>query len=140
MLLVSTRMLLHSLAVLTESWESGVRMNCKDIEQEVGLNERTISVGLTKLAKAGILDSVTGGRVRGYKFARDPQTVTLSEVIEIVEGENLFHCCKEIIEGMSCGNTKENCRVYQIYAELYAETTKRLSTLSIKEYADECNR
>ncbi len=138
MLLVSTRMLLHSLAVLAEKWESGVRMNCKDIEREVGLNERTISVGLTKLAKSGILDSITGGRVRGYKFARDPKDVYLSEVIEIVEGKCTFHCGKEIIDGMSCGNTKENCRVYRIYEELYVEVKEKLGELSVYEYALAC--
>lgn len=131
-------MLLHSLAVLAEKWEGGERMNCKDIERLVGLNERTISVGLTKLAKAGILDSVTGGRIRGYKFARDPRSVNIEEVIEVVEGDNSFHCGKELIEGMVCHNTKEHCRIYKIYENSYNEAKSRLSKFSVYDYAHQC--
>lgn len=135
MLLLSTRMLLHSLAILADRWESGERMNCKDIERLSGLQARTISSNLTKLSKAGILNSTTGGTVRGYKFAVDPRSVTVGDILNIVEGGMTFHCGKNVIEGVTCSNSPEKCSIYQVYSELYSVAMERLATITIYDFS-----
>jgi len=57
---------------------------------------------LQKLARHGLLQSFRGRR-RGYSLARDPSEIRLRELLEAIEGPDLFHRC--LFWGHRCGDT-----------------------------------
>jgi Rrf2 family iron-sulfur cluster assembly transcriptional regulator len=69
----------------------------------------TLSKLLQDLAKAGFVKAERG-RHKGYVFARPPQDITLLEVLELTEGEDLFGECP--LKHCVCGGTPTTCQIY----------------------------
>lgn len=64
---------------------------------------------LQQLAHAGLVRFVSG-RKRGYVFAKSPEEISLTDVLETIEGEPVFDDCP--LKHCLCGGTPENCRIY----------------------------
>ncbi len=64
---------------------------------------------LQQLARAGLIRFVSDHK-RGYVFAKSPEEISLTEVLETIEGEPLFNDCP--LKHCLCDGTPENCRIY----------------------------
>jgi len=71
----------------------------RDLAEETGIPQPTVSKILKQLARRGLVDSVRGAH-GGYRLARPPADVTVAEVIEAVEGP---------IGVTECGSHDEDC-------------------------------
>jgi len=60
---------------------------------------------------------------RGYVFAKSPKEISLLELFEAIEGNPLFDDC--FLRHCECGGTKENCRIFSVWAN----ATKRIKEL-----------
>ena len=60
---------------------------------------------------------------RGYVFAKSPKEISLLELFEAIEGNPLFDDC--FLRHCECGGTKENCRIFSVWAN----ATKRIKGL-----------
>ena len=83
---------------------------------------------LQQLAKAGFLRSVRKHK-RGYEFARPPETISLLELIEVMEGELELTDC--LFNHCNCGGTPENCLIYAQWLEATKQMRKLLADTSI---------
>lgn len=75
-----------------------------------------------QLVKARFVKTVKS-KSRGYVFVRPPEEISLLELFEAVEGGPLFNDC--FLRHCECGGTKENCRIYSVWAN----ATKRVEAL-----------
>jgi len=75
-----------------------------------------------QLVKARFVKAVKS-KNRGYVFAKPPEEISLLELFEVAEGGPLFDDC--FLRHCECGGTKENCRIYSVWAN----ATKRIETL-----------
>ena len=67
----------------------------KDIAAEQGISEKYLSLIVIPLRSAGLLLS-TRGAYGGYSLARDPEKISLKEVVDVLEGEAyLVDCVRE---------------------------------------------
>ncbi len=67
-------------------------ISAKDLCGRFGLSFTLVSKILQRLTAAGVVTSVQGPK-GGYSLARSPHDITLSELIQAVEGGNdIIHC------------------------------------------------
>ena len=67
----------------------------KDIAASEGISGKYLSLIVIPLRAAGLINSLRGAH-GGYSLARDPQEITLCDVVEALEGETcLVRCVKQ---------------------------------------------
>lgn len=67
----------------------------KDIAESEGISGKYLSLIVIPLRAAGLINSLRGAH-GGYSLARDPQEITLCDVVEALEGETcLVRCVKQ---------------------------------------------
>ncbi len=68
------------------------RLNAAQVAEETGLPLPTVQKLVSKLSAAGLLRSVRGAG-GGFQLARPPAAVTLTEIIEAIEGPIAMTSC-----------------------------------------------
>lgn len=90
-----------------------VMFSAEYLYQELKIPRRYLRRLLTGLSKAGIIAS-TRGRSGGFVFQRDPDQITLKEIIDLMEGENTMNQC---ILGFSCCVAGSFCSLHNDWSE-----------------------
>ena len=87
----------------------------REIAQEQGISEKYISRLIIELRRAGLLQSVRGYN-GGYVLSREPESVTILEVVEVMEGPM---CIVECADGKTCGSGRiGTCLVQGLWAKM----------------------
>lgn len=134
MISISARIGLQALTVMVDWWELNERICNKHIAEKVGCSQKTLTPVLIKLVKADILSSATGGTVRGYRLMRDPREISIAEIMKVINGRVVFHCCKQLID-INCTRDKGECLIYNtINAKLIAFVQK-FEEMTLYEFA-----
>lgn len=115
---------LHSLVYLIDL-PTDETIGIKELAEFQGLSETYLSKVFSKLAKAGVVNSVPGVN-GGYKLARNPKDISFWDVIQAVEGIKPIFQCKNILKNnvmyqddeqcQSC-NTNSTCTINQVMLE-----------------------
>jgi Rrf2 family protein len=74
----------------------------KDIATEQGISEKYLSLIVIPLRAAGLLFSARGA-YGGYSLARNPEKISLKEIVDALEGEACLVDC--VREPSSCSRT-----------------------------------
>jgi Rrf2 family protein len=85
-----------------------------------------------ELAKSGLLRSFRGAR-GGFALARDPNTITLRQIIEALEGPIAINRCLDPREG--CEHI-ETCRLYRTLAQAQQEMLQILDHTTLYDVAN----
>ncbi len=72
---------------LAKEYDSGEPLQLRRIAAEHGISARFMVQILLQLKGAGLVAS-TRGAAGGYRLVRPPQEISLSDVIEVIEGDN----------------------------------------------------
>lgn len=88
---------------------------------------------MTDLSKKGLIKSVQG-RDGGYIFAKNPNDIYISQVIDAVEGIYKYEGC--LMGFNDCGN-ENPCSLHQDYAPIKEQLLEFLSTTSLAEIRNE---
>ncbi len=131
---MSARVGLQALAVMVDTWEINERICNKDIAEKVGCSQKTLTPLLIKLVKADILSSATGGTVRGYRLMRDPRSISVAEIMRIINGRVVFHCCKDLMS-INCTRKKDECLIYKTINLKIIAFVKRFEDISLYDFA-----
>ncbi len=84
---------LHCTWLLTMP-RDGAPLPARRLAEFYGLPEAYLAKLLKALVRAGVLRASSGPR-GGYRLARPPESITVAEVVEAVEGQApLFHCAE----------------------------------------------
>lgn len=87
---------------------SGARLSATALAEETGIPLPTTQKLMGKLAAAGLFTSARGGG-GGFLLAKSPDAISLTDVIEAVEGPIAMTSC--IDEGRRCCALEEACQV-----------------------------
>lgn len=112
----------------------GATASAKDIADAYRLPVPLLAKVLQKLAKAGILQSLSGTN-GGYKLARDPSTITALEVIRSIDGPIILTTC--FTSHSDCGLSPQ-CTVREPLRRVHEGILKLLDNITITDLsADE---
>lgn len=89
-----------------------------------------------KLARQGILTSFRG-RQRGYALARPPADITVREVLEAVDGHDLFRRCIFVSE--TC-NQADPCPLHDTWTPIMTSAIDAMSKTTLANLAIELDK
>ncbi len=84
-----------------------------------------------KLTRHGILRSFRGRR-RGYALARPPQDITVREVVEAIEGPDVFQRC--VFWGDTCSDASP-CLLHEAWLTVRPAMTDLMGRISLEDVA-----
>jgi Rrf2 family transcriptional regulator, iron-sulfur cluster assembly transcription factor len=108
---------------------TGKIINRKLIAGEMDIPDQFLSKIATQLARAGILEIIQGAR-GGLRLIRQPDKVTLLEVVEAVIGEIYLNDC--IMEHGSC-KRKPVCSVHLVWDKARTQLRETLREVSFAD-------
>ncbi len=87
---------------------------------------------MTDLARNGFIKSIKG-REGGYVFAKNADTIHLSEIIDAVEGMDKYTGC---LLGFDTCSDEDPCSLHKVYAPVKNQMIDLLNTLTIADLKD----
>lgn len=94
---------------------SGELVPLKEIAARQGLSDKYLEQIITPLNKSGLVKSVRGSR-GGYKLAKQPERITVGEVLRVLEGSFSPVSCVDD-NGESCERSA-NCPSFTLWKEI----------------------
>ena len=90
---------------------------------------------LRKLSQGGAVRSHKGA-TGGYELALDPQTLTVRQVVELIDGPIYISKC--LSNDHACTNNPEKscCRMHNLFSQLNDMLTERLDRVTVASVAD----
>ena len=89
----------------------GRLLSVRRIAEEMAIPVRFLPQVMADLAAAGLVEATTG-RAGGYRLARPPDTISLLDVVEAVEGDSRRRTC--VLRGGPCG-LDGHCDVHDVF-------------------------
>ncbi len=96
------------------------------------ISEKYISRLIIKLRKAGMVSSIRGAK-GGYRIAQTPETLTLLEILEAMEGPVSIVGC--VRHPGSCKVTEE-CAAREIWCTLNEEIRSSMAKVTLREIVE----
>lgn len=109
-------------------------MTVPEMEERFGINPRTLNPALRTLVNAGILNSRTGGLDRGYILARDPQDISVYEIVRLIQGEPQVDCYMSSGGCINCLAAKSDnghCLVYNALIKIMEVTRSEIGQITL---------
>ena len=96
---------------------------------------------LKVLASGGLLLS-SRGPSGGYRLARDPQDISLAEIVEVIEGPvHLLKCCPADPNESKPGcRLEDSCRIKNNIGRVHERLMEFLHDVTLDQIADESGR
>ena len=110
----------------------------KDIAAGEGISGKYLSLIVIPLRAAGLINSLRGAH-GGYSLARDPQEITLCDVVEALEGETcLVRCVKQpsVCDRAAVCPTRD---AWKVLGDNIRDTLKSVTIYEIAEKKKENN-
>ena len=133
MLSNSCRYGIRAVIYLAGSYPGKSNIGIKQISGDLGLPTPFLAKILQQLAKHRILSS-TKGPNGGFSLLKKPESITLLEVVKIIDGDELFKNC--LIHDGTCAEvrrSKKQCPVHDDYSATRSELTKLFKNKTIAE-------
>ena len=113
---------------------AGERLDAGEIASRTGVTAGFSLKILRKLVGGGVVRSFRGAK-GGYILARDPEQITLKEVIEIIGGPIAIARCQ--CEGYVCDHPEDRaCTFHPIFRQLTQELADRLEKVTFARCQD----
>jgi Rrf2 family transcriptional regulator, iron-sulfur cluster assembly transcription factor len=131
MLSNSCRYGLRAVIYLAIRKERNTNIGIRQISSELDLPMPFLAKILQQLARHKILHS-TKGPNGGFSILKDPRKVTLYDIVEIIDGKELFTNC--IVHDDTCAGVKKSkkpCPVHEDYAKIRSDLINLFKTRTI---------
>lgn len=116
---------LHAMCYLVAT-EPDNPVSVQQLAEKLGVSPTYLSKMLTKLVKAGLIQSISGAN-GGYRLRRNREEITFLDVIHAIEGTaSLFEC------GLDHGS---ECLIQQVVTEAELQMEQYLKNKKIYELA-----
>jgi Rrf2 family protein len=103
----------------------------KEIAREEEISEKYLGQIIIPLRGAGLVLSSRGSR-GGYMLAREPEEISLREIVDILEGDCLVRCIKD----PSACSRVSTCASRDIWILLGGKISETLGSVSLAELND----
>jgi Rrf2 family transcriptional regulator, iron-sulfur cluster assembly transcription factor len=121
---------LEALSVLAQHGEGKV-MLLREIAEARGLPPDFLAKIFQKLARHKVVSSHRGA-VRGYGLARPAREISLREILEALEGPDLFSRC--IFWPGQCGD-QSPCRLHEQWGKIRPQLQAMMETVTLEQVA-----
>jgi Rrf2 family protein len=119
---------IRALSVLTTR-HGGGPVQVREIARAEGLSAKYLEQLLGRLRSGGLVKSVRGAR-GGYVLARDPQAITVREVLVLLEGSLAPVSC---VERGAHAEAEDRCGVHELWAGLHEAVLGYLGTYTLAD-------
>lgn len=124
---------IRAVIYLAKHYPDKSNVGIKEISGDLELPLPFLAKILQQLAKHKILNSVKGPN-GGFSLLKKPESITLFEIVKIIDGEGLFKNC--IIHDGSCAEVRRNkktCPVHDDYSVIRASLINLFKNKTIAE-------
>lgn len=123
--------------IAVHSEEGPVAISVISVRQNVTV--RYLEQLLPKLKKTGIIKSIRGAQ-GGYLLSADPESVSVGDVLRILEGDmNLVDCAGLIGQGEECKGSKY-CVTKTVWKRINDSIQETVDSISLRELMDDFNK
>jgi len=103
----------------------------KEIASRQAIPERFLEQVMASLKKAGIIESIRGAQ-GGYRLAKPIEQITLTNIIEAIEGPMLvMECLSEDIEHNKCNKSSGVCSVRDVWKGVQSSLSQALDSITL---------
>lgn len=107
-------------------------VSLKDIAEREHLSEKYLEQIINLLSKQGLVKAVRGAK-GGYHLTKQPQDITVEEILKATEGSLAPVACAE--DNGKCENYCD-CVTSFIWTKIYQATISVVSSITLKDLAD----
>ena len=121
----------YALRIVALLASNGNVIDANTIAESAGITQRFALKILRKLSLGEIVSSQKGAG-GGYRLAREPENITLKDVIELIDGEIAISKC--LSEEHICskqGINKSACKIHLIFDAINQDLVEKLSKITI---------
>lgn len=127
----ATNYALHTMVHLTLE-PKGQAVSMEQLASMQDLSPTYLSKIMTKLVKAGLIESVPGAK-GGYSLSRRKRDISFLDVIEAVEGQSvLFNCAFD--------HDESECLIERVMIEAEGSMKKELANRTIQSIAEQIEK
>jgi Rrf2 family protein len=109
-----------------------VFLHARQLAQAAGLPESFVPKILHKLVRHRILCSLQGGKERGYALARPPGEISVRQIVEAIDGPDLFERC--VFWSNRCSDSHP-CVLHEVWKRTRPVLVEALDRLSLAAVA-----
>lgn len=122
------------LALADERVGSGKALRIEEIARRSGTPKRFLEHILLDIRNAGIIASVRG-RSGGYTLVMDPASVSLSELLRLIDGPMAPLPCLSRRSYVRCEDCvdEETCRIRKVFAEVFWNYLVLIDSLTLAD-------
>lgn len=113
--------------------KSGDYVSIRDMSDELNISFHFLTKILQKLTAAGIMNSHKGPK-GGISLTRTPEKITLREIIEAIDGNDIFTQC--ILGLPGCGH-KKPCPIHDEWAKVRVDLFRMFEGRSLADSSDD---
>jgi Rrf2 family protein len=131
---------IRAVTYIASKSKDGGKIGIRQISKDLNLPTPFLAKILQLLAKQKILSS-TKGPHGGFALLKDPKKITLLDIINTIDGNDLLENC--IIHNTTCscvGEEKLICPMHDEYAKLRGNLVKLFSTKTIYSLVRSANK
>ena len=108
----------------------GERVTSAKLAQNCDISPGNVPTIVSILSRAHLLDCTTGP-TGGCSLARQPQDISILEVIEVLDGPLEDNHC--LLDSRLCHDKEHECALHQTWSGIRAEMVRALSGLSLAD-------
>ena len=120
---------LQGILYLAEHQEQG-NISAEQIASDLSISKDFISKTLQSLVKDGIVMSHRG-KTGGFSLARDPESISLLEIVLIIDGNGVFENC---VLGLPTCGSESPCPVHSKWGPLREASRNMLATTTVSQF------
>jgi Rrf2 family iron-sulfur cluster assembly transcriptional regulator len=110
----------------------GVLLQTREIAHRQGIPEKYLPTIVRTLARAGLIRTLRGSH-GGISLARAPETITLRDVVEAIDGPVLLNRCL-IRPGECNGNSRNNpCSLHDFWEKLVSDIQREMDAVNFAD-------
>lgn len=111
-----------------------------EIAEQSGVPVRFAHKILRKLMQGGVLRSYPGAK-GGYRLLREPESLSMLEIIELIDGKlSISKCADDEYICSKNGTMKQQCVYHHIFQQISDDIAGKLRRLTIAEVIDQNNQ
>ena len=122
---------LQAVLFLSAQEESKV-FNAKEVSEQLKVPKEFVSKVMQILTDSGIIGS-RKGKNGGFYLAKDPKKIKLIDIVESIDGLDIFYNC---VLGFPGCSVKEPCPVHHEWGQIRDKAYKMLSKESLDQLKD----
>jgi len=133
MLSNTSRYAIRAVIYIALNSKDDAKIGIKIISKDLDIPTPFLGKILQTLAKHKILSS-TKGPHGGFGLGKNPNDITLMEIVEVIDGQDDFNSC--VLGLKTCSDEEKHCSIHKNYASIREQLKSLFQTESIGALAE----